>query len=138
MKKLFVAAAALATCWAGAAFADGSNSQLTASLDGPSVLDGGDSNGTGSFSAAINSDNDTLCYSLSVANMGAAGDAHIHEGRTGEPGRPVIQLSVTSGSCISVSHATLEDMAENPSDYYVDVVHADTGHDAVRGQINHS
>lgn len=135
MKKLFVTAAALATCCAGAAFAGASNASLSATLDGPSVLDGGDVDGTGSFSAVIDTQSNSLCYSLSVANIGTAGEAHIHEGVAGAPGRPVAQLSVNSGTCVLVGHALLEDMANNPSDYYIDVVHANSGADAVRGQI---
>lgn len=138
MKKLFVTAAALATCWAGAALADASNTNLSATLDGPSVLDGGDSDGSGTFSATIDRQSNTLCYSLSVANIGNAGEAHIHEGPVGAPGRPVAQLTVTSGTCVLVGHALLDDMASNPGDYYIDVVHANTGADAVRGQITSS
>ncbi len=135
MKKLFVATAVLTTCWAGAAFADGANSTLTATLDGPSVIDGGDVDGTGSFSAVVDKNDDTLCYSLSVANIGSSTEGHIHEGGAGAPGRPVLNVSVTSGTCVSISHSVAVDMAEHPSDYYVDVVHTGTGNDAVRGQL---
>jgi hypothetical protein len=133
MKKILLVG--LAVCSATAAHADGSNKTIQAALDGPSVLSGGDANGSGDFSAVINDESNSLCYSLSANNIGAAGVAHIHEGAAGAPGRPVIDLAVTSGSCISVNHGLLEDIKNNPSDYYVDVVHASTDTDAIRGQL---
>ena len=134
MKKLLVAGLILG--WAGVAHANSNDKVLSATLDGPSVLSGGDANGSGSFSALISEDEDQLCYSLSAEGIGAAGVAHIHEGAAGDPGRPVIQLGVGANRCVAVSHSLLEDIKNNPSEYYVDVVHDNDGTDAIRGQLS--
>jgi hypothetical protein len=131
--KMLIAAVAL--CWTGVAYADGNDKTISANLDGASVLSGGDSDGSGIFNAVISEDSNQLCYSLSAANIGPAGVAHIHEGVAGMPGRPVIELTVASNGCVNVSHSLLEDIKNNPSDYYVDVVHASNGTDAIRGQL---
>jgi hypothetical protein len=135
MRKILLAG--LALCWAGVAHADNfdNDKTLNASLDGPSVVSGGDADGTGSFVAHLVEGEDQLCYTLTTANLSAANVGHLHEGDVGMPGRPLLQLRVGVNRCVSIGHDMFEDIKANPSGYYVDVVHDESGADAIRGQV---
>ncbi len=128
-------AASTLTLAATPAFADLANVQLASSLDGPSVPNGGDSNGTADFVAAIDGDNSRICYRLETHNVNNQTIAHIHEGTAGAPGRPLVNLQIGSDSCAYVNAALLQDIMANPSDYYVDVLSASFPKGAVRGQL---
>ncbi len=134
MKKVLLAGAILVS--ATAANANNSSVTLHATLDGASVTNGGDSNGQGQFTAEVNESQGTICYVLTASNIGTPGVAHIHEGVSGLPGRPVVDLAVGADQCLSVGSAVANDIVDNPSDYYVDVLSAQHPEGAVRGQIS--
>src|SRR5918999_1275995 len=60
-------------------------------LTGAAEPDGGDKNGRGSFSGIFKGD--TLCYGLTVSNIGKPNAAHIHKGSRGENGDIVVTLN---------------------------------------------
>jgi hypothetical protein len=72
---------------------------------------------------------------LHTSNIGDETKAHLHEGAAGNPGRPLIDLDVEDDSCRSVDSSTLQDIVDNPSNYYVDVLTRNYNHGAVRGQL---
>jgi hypothetical protein len=100
----------------------------------------GDRNGRGSFSGIF--DGDTLCYGLTVANIGKPVAAHIHEAPRGESGDVVVTLRQprtgdpgASHQCVEVDSAVADDIRANPSGFYVNVHNEAFPSGAVRGQI---
>ncbi len=100
----------------------------------------GDGNGRGSFSGIFKGD--TLCYGLTVANIGKPIAAHIHRGVRGENGDPVVTLKNprrggkgAASQCIDVAGGVADDIKSNPSGFYVNVHTEKFPSGAIRGQV---
>jgi CHRD domain len=131
-----MAAFASGTMLAGPAFADANDAvHLVANMDGSSVLRGGEQDGSGTFAAVIDVDQSRLCYDLNTANIGTPTFAHIHEGSTGDEGRPLLNLRVDDDHCSTLDSSTMQALIANPSDFYVDVLTSDYHAGAIRGQL---
>jgi hypothetical protein len=135
--------AALAVGVAIGAQSETSQSQFRAGfgvLTGGQETGGGDRNGRGSFSGIFKGD--TLCYGLTVSNIGKPGAAHIHKAPRGEDGDVVVTLKHprtgnpgTSSECVEVDAAVADDIRANPKGFYVNVHNDAFPNGAVRGQI---
>jgi hypothetical protein len=112
-----------------------SNVILFASLDGPSVPNGGDPAASGTFTASVGDGASRICYRLETQSLDNQTIAHIHEGASGEPGRPLINLQIGANSCTSVSGSTMSAILNDPAAFYVDVLSSDFPEGAVRGQL---
>ena len=110
--------------------------RISATLNGANEVGGGDTDGTGSFTARI--DRDTLCYTLTVANIDEATMAHIHKGAAGANGPVFIGLpDIDPGEhCEEVGGDRLGDLKSRPQNYYVNVHNGDVPGGAVRGQLS--
>lgn len=108
---------------------------LTATLSGANEVDGGDPDGTGSFSAEVDAEAGDLCYTLTGANIDKATAAHIHSGAAGSSGPPVVTIDVASDECIAVEPEVLKPIADAPGNYYVNIHTAAFPKGAVRGQL---
>ena len=88
---------------------------------------------------AINDATNQVCTDLEVRNISAVTAAHIHEGRAGVNGPPVITLDAPddddSDDCDTVSDVLVDRLRRNPSAFYVNVHTADYPNGAIRGQI---
>jgi hypothetical protein len=100
----------------------------------------GDGNGRGSFSGIFKGD--TLCYGLTVANIGKPIAAHIHKAPRGESGDVVVPLKQprqgnpgASSQCVDVDSDVADDIKSNPSGFYVNVHNENFPDGAIRGQI---
>jgi hypothetical protein len=142
MKK-FVSTALIAAFASGSMFAapafatvDDVAVRLVASLNGSNVVDGGDPDGTGTFTAMVDIDSRRLCYDLVAENVPTIIFAHIHEGVPGDTGNPLVSIRVNDERCTSLSREDMEAIVANPSNYYVDVVAGYEHTDAIRGQLD--
>jgi hypothetical protein len=110
-----------------------------ASLLGSNEVPPGDADGTGTARIAINDATNQVCTDLEVRNIGNVTAAHIHEGRAGVNGPPVITLDAPddddSDDCDTVSDALVDRMRRMPGDFYVNVHTTDFPNGAIRGQI---
>jgi hypothetical protein len=73
-----------------------------------------------------------------VQGIAPATAAHIHDDDFGVPGGVVTLKAPTkgaSGGCTTVGRSLVQDIADNPSGYYVNVHNADFPAGAVRGQL---
>ena len=100
----------------------------------------GDKNGRGSFSGIFK--RDTLCYGLTVTNIGKPIAAHIHKAPRGDNGDVVVTLKHprrgnpgASHQCVEVDAAVADDIRSNPTGFYVNVHNEKFPSGAVRGQI---
>ncbi|MDZ4306279.1 CHRD domain-containing protein [Allopontixanthobacter sp.] len=140
-------AAALAGIGAGAGVGVGAVAQdipppeviyLFADLGGAAETAGGDKDGYGDLAAALKLTEGQFCYELSVGNIAAATAAHIHEGKAGTDGPPVITISVTgtkNETCVETDTKLLDRIADRPGDYYVNVHNSAHPSGAIRGQL---
>jgi len=110
---------------------------LMASLSGAVEVPPGDSDGTGAFKARLNVGQGQLCYTLTSAKLGTLTMAHIHAGKAGVAGPPVVTLkaSAPQETCMAVDKAVAQKIVAAPGDYYVNVHTADFPSGAVRGQL---
>jgi CHRD domain len=108
---------------------------LTADLTGANETAGGDTDGTGSFSATVDADEGDLCYALKADKIAPATMAHIHSGAAGANGPPVVTIAMTDDNCMAVEPDVLKAMTANPGNYYVNIHNAEFPAGAVRGQL---
>ncbi len=111
---------------------------LFADLQGANATGGGDRDGYGDMAAAVKLTEGKLCYELSVGKIAAATAAHVHEGKAGVAGPPVITIAVTgprNETCVEADGKLLRKIADEPGDYYVNVHNADFPSGAIRGQF---
>ena len=114
----------------------------TAQLTGAAEVPGpGDPDGSGTATIRLQLEQGEVCFDLTVSNIGPATAAHIHEGAEGVAGPVVVPLdpAPTGGSssgCISdVDAALIQNIAQNPGQYYVNVHNEEFPDGAIRGQL---
>ncbi len=112
--------------------------ELTADSE---VCDGDTCGGDGSGNATvdINSDENEVCYEITLEGVEGANAAHIHEGGEGENGDVVVDLEYSGDegeTCVDgVDEGVLEDIGEEPSQFYVNVHSEQYPDGAARGQL---
>ncbi len=116
---------------------------ITVNLSGANEVPGpGDDDGSGTATVYLRTDSAEVCVDLSVQNITLpASAAHIHQGTADEAGPPIITLNAPgedgfSSTCMVVDETLMQDLVNNPGNYYVNI-HTDEFPDgAVRGQLN--
>ncbi len=112
--------------------------KLNAVLNGASETAGGDPDGSGKFSAEVEPDSGDFCFTLSVARLDAPTAAHVHSGKAGTDGPPVVTVQVTGNGtdeCVAIDPEKLKAIVAAPGDYYVNVHTAAFPNGAIRGQL---
>jgi hypothetical protein len=81
-----------------------------------------------------------VCYTLTVKRIAPATAAHIHEGRRGEAGPPVVTLKAptdgSSSGCENVDPELAKDLRKHPLAYYINVHNEPYPDGALRGQLH--
>lgn len=113
---------------------------LEANLTGEQEVPGpGDPDGRGE--AEVKVFEAKVCYTLKVKRIAPATLAHIHEGRRGVAGPPVVTLKPPtdgfSSGCEDISRSLSRALREHPGRYYVNVHNKPYPDGAVRGQLHH-
>ena len=112
---------------------------FAATLTGANEVPPGDPDGAGTASISIDDVTNRICTHLEVRNIGAVSAAHIHRGRAGVNGPPVITLDAPddddSDDCDDVPDALVDEIRRSPADFYVNVHTAEYPDGAIRGQI---
>lgn len=142
MRTPFLLAAAAAAAIAGtAAIGQAVPAQrLTANLTGGAEVPGpGKLNASGSATVRVNPQQRRVCYTVSFQRIPNATMAHIHSGRRGVAGPPVVTLQRAGQnrfqSCTAVTRALARDLATNPRAFYVNVHSGAFPNGAIRGQL---
>ena len=112
----------------------------------------GDRDGRGEvYVFGVDGDPTTLCYVLTVSRIEPATAAHIHKGAPGENGPVVANLAApadgNAADCLTEGEVgpgttpkfptgeTVQNILQNPGDYYVNVHNAEYPGGAIRGQL---
>jgi hypothetical protein len=110
------------------------------SLSGAEEVPPADPDGTGFALVTLNVGQGTVCWELTASNIAPASAAHIHKAPAGTNGSVVVPFSPpTSGSssgCTTADPALIQDIIDNPAQYYVNVHNAEFPGGAVRGQLS--
>jgi CHRD domain len=141
MSTFIVALALLATAWSTAAQTMQGKELAAVTLTGATEVPGpGDSDGSGTVKLTLNVGKGEVCYELTVANIQEATAAHIHEGAMGKSGPVKVGLDApktgTAKGCKSADAAVIQELMQNPANYYVNVHNAEFPQGAVRGQLS--
>ena len=103
---------------------------------------------TGTASVRVNRAQRRVCVTLTLRGESGAILAHIHRGRAGQNGPPVVDLTTTqlldalnrgkAGKlCVNgVASALLRDLRANPANYYVNIHTTQHAAGAARGQLH--
>lgn len=111
---------------------------LVSSLAGANETSPGDTDGTGRFSAEIDTETGDVCYILVGEKIAKPVAAHVHEGAAGADGKPVMTLEVTGADgdmCLAAEPDLLKLIVATPQAYYVNIHTGDFPKGAVRGQL---
>lgn len=112
---------------------------FAANLTGASEVPPADPDGIGTANISTDDATNRICTHLEVRNISAVTAAHIHRGRAGVNGPPVVTLDAPddddSDDCDDVADALLDEIRRSPADFYVNVHTADYPNGAIRGQI---
>jgi CHRD domain len=141
MSTSIIALVLLATAWSTAAQTMQGKELAAVTLTGATEVPGpGDSDGSGTAKLTLNVGKGEVCYELTVANIQEATAAHIHEGAIGKSGPVKVGLDApktgTAKGCKSADTAVIQDLMQNPANYYVNVHNAEFPQGAVRGQLS--
>lgn len=91
----------------------------------------------GDFSGFIDTEAGTLCYYLETYGLDTVTAAHLHKGRDGTNGDPVVVLKSDEEDevCVEVEAEVLADIARREQSYYVNVHTEAFPAGAIRGQL---
>ncbi len=109
-----------------------------ATLSGDAITEEGAADGSGDAEVVLSPMDGSVCYEITVENIGDAQAAHIHTGAAGEDGPPVVDFDVpTNGlsGCVDADEETIRSISTSPSNYYVNIHTEEYGGGAVRGQL---
>ena len=99
----------------------------------------GDPDGVGAAGVLIDTVRDRVCYFVTVHKIAPATLAHIHRGGRTVAGPVVVTFEAPadgfSRACVGVTSALADEIAGNPSGFYVNVHNAEFMGGAVRGQL---
>jgi len=137
------AQAPAAQATAAAAPAAAADMMLSATLLGGAeeVPNPGDPDGTGTSMVTLKTAGGQVCWDTRVANITMpAAASHIHRGARGVAGPVVVPLTPPgadgrASGCAAVEAGLLNEIAQNPAGFYVNVHTSDFPGGAVRGQL---
>jgi hypothetical protein len=143
MKKFVLVLALAALCalaLAAPVMGDDGGRPLSTVLTGAEEVPGpGDPDGSGIAKIKPDAEDSEICYKIKVRDIQPATAAHIHVGTSEEAGPVVVGLEPptdgSSSGCADADRALINNILQNPSDYYVNVHNAEYPAGAVRGQL---
>lgn len=131
----------LAATGAALASAPGPGRPLYASLRGNLEVPGpGKIDARGTAEVRVTPGRNRVCYDVDYRNIPQATMVHIHAGRAGMAGPPVVTLQMPNGGttrgCANVSRALARDLVARPRTFYVNVHSVAFPDGAIRGQLH--
>ncbi len=109
---------------------------LNTTLSGNSEPIPGDADGSGNFSAELDSGTGEVCYEYHVAGVAEPSLLQIHQGSIGSNGPAVIYMEPATLVCVFADPAVVTAIMASPSSYYVNFSNNEFPSGAVRGQFN--
>ncbi len=100
----------------------------------------GDPNGFGRADIRLDSSQNQVCATLRAFNISTPTAAHIHQGNVGVAGPIVVTLPTPdqngwANGCVNVDSSLLQNIMNNPQNYYVNIHSTEYPDGAIRGQL---
>ncbi|MGA7953565.1 MAG: CHRD domain-containing protein [Gloeobacterales cyanobacterium] len=99
----------------------------------------GDQKGSASATFTLNPEKEEVCYEIQAKDITSVTMAHIHSGAAGVAGPVVINLTApaegSSKGCAPVSPRLIQQISQNPENFYFNVHTTEFPKGAVRGQL---
>ncbi len=116
---------------------------LSATLSGDNEVpaSSGDSNGTGSANVTLKTRKKQVCWLITHDKIDAPTAGHIHQGVAGTEGSILVSLFSSTGlvsgakSCVRAPRRVIQQIAANPSAFYVNLHNGAFPDGAIRGQL---
>ena len=136
-----IALSAIAVAAASSAVAQQPGRPLYANLRANMEIPGpGKRDARGNATVRVAPGRNRVCYDVDYRNIPQVTMAHIHAGRAGVAGPPVVTLRMpnggTSRGCANVSRALARDLIDRPQRFYVNVHSRAFPNGAIRGQLH--
>lgn len=118
--------------------------KLSTTLSGAEEVPPADPDGSGFAQLKLKAKKGTVCWDITVMNIGTAMAAHIHKAPKGMNGPVVVNMSPVppdaddghwSGCATGVDKVLIKDIVKNPTSYYVNVHNQEFPGGAIRGQL---
>lgn len=113
---------------------------LFATLTGAAEVPGpGDPDGSGHAVVTLNQGPGRVCFHVTVKHVAPITAGHIHAGAAGVAGPVVVNFDVPNNGlkgCVHADPDLIQEIRQNPEDYYVNVHNTDFPAGAVRGQLS--
>ena len=128
----------------GAAAAKKKTIKLSSQLTGQNEVPAADPDGSGDATFKLKKKKKKVCYDISFQNIQDPFVAHIHPGKAGVNGPPLITLfESTTGdtftspqsACVKAAKSDIKDIAKKPKRFYVNIHNAEFPNGAIRGQL---
>lgn len=129
---------------AGCNEGDDEGGDFSLTLSGAAEVCDGDTcggDGSGSASISINSDQNEVCYEISLDGVDGTSAAHIHAAPAGEAGEVVVDLEYEGDdeggeNCVDgIDESVLEEISEEPERHYLNVHSEQYPDGAARAQL---
>jgi len=102
----------------------------------------GDTDGTGTAHVVVNLGQQRVCWTMTANNIAQPTRSHIHRGAANSSGPILVSFFETAAtadleSCTTavLDRELLNDIIQNPQNYYVNIHNADFPAGAIRGQL---
>jgi CHRD domain len=119
--------------------AEGVNTFAVSATGSQEVPGPGDSDGSASANLTLNPEKEEVCFEIQVKDIASATLAHIHAGAAGTAGPVVISLTAPtegfSKGCAHASRELIQQISQNPGNFYLNIHNAEFKTGAVRGQL---
>jgi hypothetical protein len=110
-------------------------------LTGSQVPGGGDPNGVGRVSIILRPQDGLVCFNLRMVGIDPAFAGHVHRGPAGRIGPLAIPFfnglepDGRAFGCVPTDPALINEVMDNPSNFYLNIHNEEFGAGALRGQL---
>jgi hypothetical protein len=115
--------------------------KLSSQLSGQNEVPPADPDGTGEATFKLKKKKKQVCFDVSFQNIGDPFVAHIHPGKAGVNGPPLITLfedtAFTSpqSDCVKAAKSDIKDIIKKPKSFYINIHNDEFPDGAIRGQL---
>jgi hypothetical protein len=123
---------------AGCGGATSSKVERSVVMRGAVEVPPGDPDGSGQAVIELDAEEGKVCWSVSAKGIEPPSVAHVHRGRRGEAGPPVVTWALegpTDEGCVEADRSLIRDIARRPGRYYVNIHNEEHPGGALRGQL---
>jgi hypothetical protein len=115
--------------------------KATAKMSGAKEVPSADPDGTGTADFKLKKKKKQVCFDIDFQNIQDPFVAHIHPGKAGVNGEPLITLFEDTAlpspqeGCVDAAKSDIKDIIEKPKSFYINIHNDEFPAGAIRGQL---